>query len=96
MFFGKQDNALFAKECFLTKISISENFFITQTPSTRGPFTKYVTHFFDIFDPPPPPCTQYDVIVTIDLPLLRTQWTNPSLPPACVRTKCMPPNRTET
>ena len=49
------------------------------------------TQFLGIFDHPPPPCTQYDVIVTINLPLLRTQWPNPSLPPACVRTKCMPP-----
>ena len=32
--------------------------------------------FLRIFDPPPPG-KQYDVIVTIKWPLLRTQWSNP-------------------
>ena len=27
--------------------------------SIKGPFTKYVTHFFDIFDPPSPHVTHF-------------------------------------
>ena len=36
--------------------------------------------------PPPPPCTQNDVTVTINQPLLHTHWPDPPSPIRCVRT----------
>ena len=42
---------------------------------------RYHIIFWALFDHPPPLCTQYDVIVTLNLPLLRTQSANTPLPP---------------
>ena len=41
------------------------------------------TQFFAIIDPPPPG-TQYDVIVTINWPLIHTHWANPPPPLAYI------------